>query len=419
MHFIVDDPVIEMDYDLEKGLNIASNILSNAIKNTPEGGDIYVRLTIIEKNGHPCVEFKIKDTGIGISEEHLPHIFNRFYQAEEDPSNTQKGSGIGLAMVKELTDLMNGEIEVKSQLGEGTEFTIRFVMTHEAETTNVTFSQSSVKDVVTGYVKPPLEQADLVHVNRHVLEEMPSLLIVEDNDDVVQFIQSCLTEDYNTYVACDGVEGISRALELVPDIIISDILMPKKNGFELCREIKTNEITSHIPVVLLTARDDVDAKLEGLDCGADDYMLKPFNPDELKMRLRNLIRVRRIMQQRYQSSEHGSFSPQTTDNREDVFVENVRKVILERIDDNEYSITQLCRDLGLSRTQLHNKLKAVTGRSASLFIRYIRLHESLKLLKQGELNVSEVAYSVGFKDPSYFSRTFADEFGYPPSKLLL
>ncbi len=418
IHLIVDDPVIEMDYDPEKALNIASNIISNAINHTPEGGHIYVRLAIIEKRGKPWVEFKIKDTGRGISEEQLPHIFDRFYQADIQPATSRKGSGIGLAMVRELTDLMHGEIEVKSQLGEGTEFIIRFAITHGAEERNAEISKSSVNDVVTGFVKPTLEQSDLEIVDQHLLEEVPSLLIVEDNEDVIQYIQTCVDEDYNTYIARDGAEGILKAKELVPDLIISDIIMPVKDGFELCKEVKSDAITSHIPVVLLTGRDDVDSKLEGLDSGADDYMIKPFNPDELKMRLRNLIRVRRMMQQRYQPSETNSFDSPVSDSQEDLFVENVRKVILDRIDDNEYSIAQLCRELGMSRTQLHNKLKAVTGRSASLFIRYIRLNESIKLLKQGELNVSEVAYSVGFKDPSYFSRTFAEEFGYPPSKIL-
>jgi len=418
IHLIVDDPVIEMDYDLEKGLNIASNILSNAIKNTPEGGNIYVRLAKIEKYGLPWAEFKIRDTGKGISKEQLPHIFDRFYQAEHNSSNTERGSGIGLALVHELVNLMNGEIEVTSEPGQGTEFIVRFCITHDAEVSKVEFSKSSVKDVVTGYVKPALEQTDLDHVYPYVLEEVPSLLIVEDNDDVIQYIKSCVDEEYKTFVAHNGVEGVARAKELVPDLIISDVVMPEMDGFNFCRAVKTDDITSHIPVVLLTARNDVDSKLEGLDSGADDYMVKPFNPDELKTRLRNLIMVRRIMQQRYQSSENDSHEGSASDNREDIFVENVRNMILGRIDDNEYSIAQLCRELGLSRTQLHNKLKAVTGKSASLFIRYIRLIESRKLLQQGMLNVSEVAYSVGFKDPSYFSRNFAEEFGYPPSKLL-
>ena len=418
IHLIVDDPVIELDYDPEKALNIASNIISNAINHTPEGGNIYVRLAIIEKSGAPWIELKVKDTGAGISEEQLPHIFDRFYQAENNPSFERKGSGIGLAMVQQLTDLMNGEIEVKSQLDEGTEFTLRFAIKHNAEERDVKISQSSVMDVVTGFVKPTLEKSDLDVIDEHMLEDVPNLLIVENDDDVTQYIQSCIGEDYNTFVARDGVEGISKAKELVPDIIISDIVMPKKDGFELCREVKSDEITSHIPVVLLTARASVDSKLEGLDSGADDYIVKPFNPDELKMRLRNLIRVRRIIQQRYKDAGDGSFDTHASENREDIFIKNVRKVILDRLDDNEYSIAQLCRELGLSRTQLHNKLKAVTGRSTSLFIRYIRLSESKKLLKAGQLNVSEVAYSVGFKDPSYFSRTFAEEFGYPPSKLL-
>lgn len=418
VHLIVDEPVIELDYDPEKALNIASNIISNAINHTPEGGHVYVRQGIIDKEGAPWVEFRIKDTGMGISEEQLPHIFDRFYQVKPSSSLDRKGSGIGLAMVHELTKLMNGEIEVISQLGKGTEFVLRFAITHEAEERSTEITKSSVQDVVAGFVKPTLERSDLEVVEPNVLEEVPGLLIVEDDDDVVQYIQSCLSEDYNTYVAHNGTEGVARALELVPDLIISDIIMPELNGFELCRNIKNNDITSHIPVVLLTAKDDVDSKMEGLDCGADDYLVKPFNPDELKVRLRNLIKVRRIMQQRYQSSDNDSLRPHISDNREDIFVEKVRKVILDRLDDNEYSIAQLCRELGLSRTQLHNKLKAITGRSASLFIRYIRLNEANKLLKIGQLNVSEVAYTVGFKDPSYFSRTFAEEFGYPPSKVI-
>lgn len=416
IHFLTDVPRLALDYDPDKSLNILSNLLSNAIKYTPENGNIYVRVSKVEKDEGEMLELRVKDTGNGIPEDQIPFIFERFYQVDSDKVSAGSGTGIGLSVVQELTKLMGGTIDVHSTVGEGTEFVLHFPIVHEPDVAPAEFSKSSIEAVASSYVQPALPEGQKQMIHGPRLEEVARVLLIEDNTDVLQYLKSCLEDEYRIVFATDGLEGVEKAKELVPDIIISDVMMPGKDGFEVCSDLKGDNITSHIPIVLLTAKADIASKLEGLDRGADDYLAKPFNPDELRTRLRNLIQTRRLLQQRYNDID--AFTDNTEpENREDAFVAQVRKAVMEHLDDVDFSINDLCRAVGLSRTQLHNKLKAVTGLSASLFVRFIRLRKGRELLLQGALNVSEVAYEVGFRDPNYFTRTFTEEFGMSPSKV--
>ena len=408
---------IYMDYDPDKALKIVSNLLSNAIKHTPNGGNIHVEVArIIEEGAEDKIRLTVKDTGPGIPEDKLPHIFDRFFRVDDNGLTGPRGTGIGLSVVKELTVLMAGTIEVRSQVGRGTEFALEFPIREDASTEDAEFSASSVQEIASSFFHPEIPQEDLTLVQPRGLEEVPRLLIIDDNADVRDYLKTCLERDYQITTANNGAKGIKKALQNVPDLVLSDVMMPEKDGFEVCQTLKQDVATSHIPIVLLTAKADVSSRLEGLEHGADGYLSKPFNEDELKYLLRNLIRLRKMVQQRYESSDQTETLIESG-NKEDVFVGKVRAAIIENLDDADFGSVQLCRAIGLSRSQLHNKLKALTGKSASLFIRFVRLQKGYDLLREGDLNVSEVAYDVGFRDPNYFTRTFTEQYGVPPSRV--
>ncbi|MGD1892825.1 MAG: response regulator [Cyclobacteriaceae bacterium] len=250
--------------------------------------------------------------------------------------------------------------------------------------------------------------------------EKPRLLIIEDNADVVSYLQVLLEGRYELLIATDGAEGIEMALEHIPDLILSDVMMPNKDGFAVCATLKQDERTSHIPIVLLTAKADVDSRIAGLKRGADAYLAKPFHQEELFARLEQLHQLRRQLQARYASLE---VQPsQSTDeveaHFEDAFMAKLRQEIEENLDNSDFGIAALCTAMGMSRSQLHLKSIALTARATSHFIRGIRLQRAKALLEQSDLNVSEVAYEVGFQDPAYFSRTFTQEFGVSPTSFL-
>jgi signal transduction histidine kinase/ligand-binding sensor domain-containing protein/AraC-like DNA-binding protein len=422
LNFYADVETLEMDYDPEKILQIVSNLISNAIKFTPEYGKVLVTVRQKEVDGKPTLVLKVKDTGVGIVAAQLPYIFDRFYQT--DASNTRKaeGTGIGLALTKELVELMDGAIQVESKPGEGTVFTVLLPIRQTAPAADPmeiqdqdTFEEQVTTAAIALGEKGRLTLKEEMSADSDpVSETHPLLLIVEDNHDVRQYLASCLREEYKLQFARNGREGIDRALEVIPDIIISDVMMPEIDGFELCQTLKQDERTSHIPIILLTAKADITSKLEGLEYGADAYLAKPFHRAELDVRLRKLIELRRKLQARY---NHPDFKPEPATEKEDAFVLKVRQLVLDNIDDPGFGIEELTAKLFLHRSQLHRKLKALTGMSTSHFIRRIRLQEGRRLLRESEMNVSEVAYAVGFSDPGYFSKLFSKEFGRPPSKV--
>ncbi len=412
LHFLCEEEEIQLDYDPDKYFSIISNLLSNAIRFTPEEGNIYVQLSSRNTGNHGSLEIVIRDTGKGIPEEDLAHIFERFFQADDTGKNL--GTGIGLSIVHELVRVLGGEIKVRSTIGKGTQFTITMPVHSNAEVVSTDLFKSKINKIAPGFITAPelLEESE----NGEASSELPDVLIVEDNLDVIKFLQVCLGDAFQLTFRKDGQSGIDKAIESVPDIIISDVMMPVKDGLTLCRELKAHEITSHIPIILLSARTDTPSRIAGLESGADLYMSKPFDRTELRLQIKNMLDSRQELQERYtQHSLTTDPATYSSKKREDEFVGRVRDIVYHHLDDSEFGIHELCRSIYLSRTQVHKKLKALTGLSASLFIRQVRLLAAREMLKSNELNVTEIAYKVGFTDPNYFSRCFAQEFGNSPS----
>ncbi|MCB9051871.1 MAG: response regulator [Lewinellaceae bacterium] len=394
-----------MDYDPEKCQQVLSNLISNAIKFTPEYGKVSVVAKALSGRGEKWLEVSVQDTGTGISTQQLPYIFERFYQADDSAVQKREGAGLGLSIVKEFLSLMGGSIAAQSEVGKGTRFTFRLPVRNEAE---MEAAGQAPMQVTAAATAPLLANNSL---KAGTTTNAPSVLIVEDNFDVIYYLRECLAGRYQVLEARNGREGVAKALETVPDLVVSDVMMPEMDGFEFCRILKTDERTSHIPVILLTAKATQEDKLLGLSHGADAYLMKPFHKEELLVRLEQLLELRRKLQQKYQAPDSAGPEP------EDAFLRKVREIIEAHLEEPDFSVEQLSRKAGMSRVQVHRKMKALTGVAASHYIKTIRLNRAFELLKDPELNISEVAYRVGFKDPSHFSRAFSQQFGVAPSEL--
>ncbi|MEM7102052.1 MAG: two-component regulator propeller domain-containing protein [Bacteroidota bacterium] len=430
IHFLSEAEAIFMDYDPQKIQQIVTNLISNAVKFTPEGGHIYCSIHSEKAKSEKetgTIILKVRDTGVGIPEDELPFIFDRFYQVDNSMKRSEEGTGIGLALTKELIKLMEGSIEVWSKVGQGTTFEITLPIYHDAK--------ESPTPVIPKEINADNYQLQNDHAGNGVESAIkngvdgdskkPLLLIAEDNKDVVQYLAFCLAEDYRLAVAKDGREGIDIALEITPDIIITDVMMPNVDGFELATTLKNDERTSHIPIIMLTAKADVESKLEGLDKGVDAYLAKPFHKEELLLRVRKLLELRSNLRQWYLSvlgttSGNGHVNPLEQEGikaaLEDQFVEKVKKNVESHIDDFDFTMDKFCKEVGLSHSQLHRKLVALTGLSATKFIRYIRLNKAKDLLLDPDMTITAVAFDTGFNDPGYFGRIFKKEFGMTPGE---
>ncbi len=421
LHILSQKKELIMDYDPDKMMHILSNLLSNALKYTSTEEDIYFQ---INQTQDDQLQLIVKDTGQGIQKEHLPYIFDRFYQVEDLANQKPQGSGVGLALTKELVHLLNGVIEVDSEWGVGTTFSLFFPITRKArfqeqQSKLGPMSNEEMAGEESGTTVSSIEKTSttLPIINNHPskLESLPSLLIVEDNPEVRLYLTACLAENYDLLMAENGQEGIDAAIEKVPDLIVSDVMMPIKDGFELCDTLKNDERTSHIPIILLTAKADFDSKLSGLRKGADAYLTKPFQEEELLVRLEQLLILRNRLHERYKNQlGSASISPSAEHAMEDAFIGKFRQLVMDNITEEHFGVVQLCRSLGISRSQLHKKVKALTGLSTTSLVRSIRLHKAKQLLQTTDLNVSEVGYEVGINNPAYFSRIYSEEFGKAP-----
>ena len=392
----------EMDFDADKLMHIISNLVSNALKFTPGGGRVEVSTSVLE-NGK-LFSICVKDTGIGIEKEHLGHLFERFYQVESSTFST--GIGLGLAFTREMADLMKGSISVESTPGKGTEFTVTLPVTRDAPITDIHEP-----------FRPQQLPKEPGFADTGGPAEGPLLLIVEDNSDVVQYLQAILRAEYRIDVAGNGKAGLEKALELIPDIILSDVMMPVMDGITLLGIVKNDIRTSHIPVVLLSAKADIDSRLAGLERGADAYLAKPFDERELHIQLRNLIELRKKLYERYATLTK---LPETSDKflkKEDEFMLKVRQVMETNLAEEEFGISHLCSELAVSRTQLYRKFKSLSNKTIADYFKFLRLYKSRELLLTTDLSITDVTFSVGFKSISYFSREFAREFGHSPSEL--
>jgi signal transduction histidine kinase/ligand-binding sensor domain-containing protein/AraC-like DNA-binding protein len=412
---------IEMYFDKEKMIKILSNILSNSFKFTPPGGTILVSIA----EGDKSVELKVRDTGIGIPKNEISKLFDRFYQVDSSFTKEYEGTGIGLALTKELVELQHGTISVESALGLWTEVTLTFplgrdhlkdedILVDERDDT------SSVPVQEDRYIPSDNKERDLSSEGELSSgEEKHIVLVVEDNYDMREYIKESLAKDYSVQEAMNGEEGVRKAQDMIPDMVISDLMMPKLNGIELVRVLKNDERTSHVPIIILTAKSGQESKLEGLEIGADDYLTKPFDIKELQIRVKNLIDIRRKLQEKF--AKTGFNAPKGEGRKigsvDEKFLIKVNEVVEKHLSEEDFGIEAFGKELGMGRMQIHRKLKARPGKSASRYIRSFRLERARRILEERNENISEVAYSVGFGSPAYFTRCFKEEFGHPPSDL--
>ncbi|MEM6964976.1 MAG: ATP-binding protein [Bacteroidota bacterium] len=414
--FTSDVDTLMMDFDKDKMLKIVSNLISNALKFTDEGGEVKV---VTHVTRHQKLLIEVSDTGIGIPPEAVPHIFDRFFQATTEELQKQIGTGIGLSLVRELVKLLHGTISVTSTVGQGTTFEVNLPINNNAPTEKEFPKIASIQQAVDAYtIWSQGEMAEVASTQKTSTEELPTLLIIEDNQDIIAYLKTILAPLYNLRIATNGKIGVETATEVIPDIIISDVMMPIMDGFEVCNLLKNDERTSHIPIILLTARNEIQSKLEGLERGADAYLSKPFNKKELLIRLEKLVTLRKKLQARWAGFEVLPPSEEKAVQIEDAFLQKLRQAVEDNLDDPSFGIPQLCKAVHLSRMQVHRKLKALSGQTTSHFIRLIRLQKAKSLMRSTDLNISEIAYDVGFNDPNYFSRTFAKEYGKSPSQFL-
>ena len=414
LRFYAETEAWETHFDTEKLSEIIYNLLSNAIKYSPEKAVIALSLSKTEMNTKEHIKIEVKDTGTGISPEALPRIFDRFYQADDSTTRKGQGTGIGLALVKELVELMSGEIIVESHLGKGSAFTVLLPVLSPP-----LHPDAAVEGVKPRLPKAPLEtKTDLPQSPDQdtSAEDKLELLIVEDHAGMREYIRSCIDESvYRITEAADGEEGIEKAREIIPDLIISDVMMPKKDGFALTRAIRDHVATSHIPLILLTAKSSEESRLEGLGRGADAYLTKPFSPKELNLRIKKLIELRKLLQSRYQGRNRELPQADPVFQKEDVFISELKNYISENISKPHLSTTQISSHFVMSRMQLHRKLKSLTNTSVGDFVRTVRLDIALELLKTQELDIAQIAYETGFSTPSNFSKAFKKAYGKTPS----
>jgi signal transduction histidine kinase/DNA-binding response OmpR family regulator/ligand-binding sensor domain-containing protein len=401
---------------------ILANLISNAFKFTPSKGSVtftmYARQDELA-NSPLSVEFEIRDTGIGIPDDQIEKIFDRFYQVSSSDSREFEGTGIGLALCKELAELHHGNISVKSAPGKGSTFTVLLPCSRDqfseyeigsgkATIPNVdelSHEEESMEIIGTGGEKVgPLEN------------DTPVLMIVEDNADLRHYMSQNLKDQYQIYEAVNGKEGLKKIIEIIPDLVITDLMMPEMDGTEMCKKMKSDERSSHIPLIMVTAKADRESRIEGLETGADDYLVKPFDADELKIRVSNMIeQQKRLREKIYKEFVFGENPPEVT-GKEEQFLKKTVEHIRAHLSDPAFNVQDLCNELGISRVQLYRKLKGSLNMSPGELIRNTRLKSSFVLLKQGYDNISQIAYQVGFSDHSYFSKCFRELYGESPRK---
>ena len=394
--------------DQDKIERICYNLLSNALKYTSEGGEI----SLMAKEEGGRVMISVADNGCGISSDELPYIFDRFYQAK----NAGRGTGIGLAIVKAFTELHHGEVSATSIEGKGSTFTIHIPVRQKGEVTNQ--STEKIEQLVE-----PSSAEEVPNQARHIDEliqpyqtDKPEVLIIDDNIDIRTYLRSVLSEKYNVSEAADGKVGLELARKIVPDIVLSDIMMPVMDGLAFCQQLKTDKAISHIPVILLTARSLDEQRAEGYEHGADAYLSKPFSLRLLLSRIDNLIESRKKLSKLFSNSDENDAFEKLSNETDKTFAAQLRKIIQDHLSDNEFNVERIGDEIGLSRVQLYRKVKALTGYSPVEMLRKARLTRARHLLRTTEKTVSEVAYAVGFSTPSYFSKCYKDEFGESPKK---
>lgn len=413
----------EMIADQEKISRIVFNLLSNALKYTPAGGEIFVSL----KDEGANLRLDVKDTGKGISQDEADKIFERFFQAKGAAS----GTGIGLALVKSFVELHHGEARVESEPGKGSDFIVVIPREQEGDSqvihndvdivdNSANASASDSKNVVDESVLQYIDDGDRSRgkVQQLVSENTnrPTVLVIDDNTDIRQYERTLLQDEYIVLEAADGKEGLAVALKEVPDLVICDVMMPVMDGLEFTKQLKTNTATSHIPVIMLTAKNLEEHRAEGYEHGADSYITKPFHSKVLLARIENLLRQRQLLKNLYQGTKEAEkeISEAHLEDRDKQFLKQLQTIIQKNLSDSEFGVEDMGQQIGLSRVQLYRKVKAMTGSSVVDLLRKARLAKARRLLETRSMSVSEVAYEVGFSAPSYFTKCFKEEYGMLP-----
>ena len=424
IHFSFDN-MPDTDYhtlaDMEKLERIYFNLLSNAFKFTPENGKITVRLSSLTKEDTRWIRFTVANTGSMISAEHIRSIFDRFYKIDMHHA----GSGIGLALVKAFVELHKGTISVESDEKQGTVFTVDLPV----QTCETILAEDSLKSSISAVPLNPASPGspassnlnETLAVEEEELEKgydssKPSVLVIDDNADIRSYVRGLLHTDYTVIEAADGSEGIRKAMKYVPDLIISDVMMPGIDGIECCRRLKSELQTCHIPVILLTACSLDEQRIQGYDGGADSYISKPFSSQLLLARVRNLIDSHRRLKQFFGDGQ--TLAKEDVCDMDKDFVEKFKALIEAKMGDSNLNVEDLGKDMGLSRVQLYRKIKSLTNYSPNELLRIARLKKAASLLASSDMTVAEIGYEVGFSSPSYFTKCYREQFGESPTDLL-
>jgi len=405
-------------FDQDKIEKIVNNLLSNAIKFTGSRGEVLLKADTFYRDQTQFVKISVSDTGPGIPQILQEKIFERFYQVDSSQTKSYEGSGIGLALTKELVELHGGTIDLQSEEGKGSRFTVFIPAERKA------YSEKDILSDAPEYVMQSVE-SDLDHllespekkVQTKMDENQEILLVVDDHQDIRKYIRQNLGDEFSIMEAENGKEGLKIALQVIPDLVLSDIMMPEMDGTEFCRRLKEDTKTSHVPVILLTAKGSGDDKIEGLKTGADDYIIKPFEIEELKVRIKNLIEQRRNLRKKFKQEAILKVKDTEETSMDEKFLIKLVEVVELHMDDEYFTVDQLGREVAMSRSQVHRKLKALTGQSASVFINALRLQRAMQMLREHAGTISEIAYQVGFGSPNYFSKSFQKQYGYPPSEV--
>ncbi|MCF2489067.1 ATP-binding protein [Dyadobacter sp. CY347] len=403
LDFFTEITSLIIDEDADKLEKILQNLISNAIKFSHKDSQVKIFFKLLADEQY---EIRVEDQGIGIPEEKLPFIFDRFYQVDSSDTRTREGAGIGLALVKELVTLLGGSIAVESSEANSSVFSVRLPYHLSKDASEpIPYPETSAT-----YVKENMEV-----VGTHSTGSLPVILLIEDNKQLSEFIITTLSKKYSVLTAEDGQTGIDLALKEIPAIVITDLMMPIKNGYQVCAELKADERSSHIPIIMLTAKADQDSRIHGLETGADAYLSKPFDNRELQAVIENLLRQREALQEKYSQNYRWLTHSEELPSVEKAFLDKIRTVIEENLDDEQISTDWFGRQVGLSRAQLHRKLKALINQSPGEFVRSIRMQKAHELLQNKVGTIAEISYMVGYSNPANFSTSFSKHFGYPPS----
>ena len=410
-------------YDWDKLQKIIDNLLSNSIKYTPNKGRVIVNLEVPEyisnaTNNNQFIKFEVSDTGVGIPKNQLALIFNRFYKIDNKDRSSSMGSGIGLALTKSLVELNKGTITIKSDEGSGSIFTVKLPINQQENNEVSNFLPHRDNPINLTSSELNFEEINIIEKQTEA-SATETILVVEDNPDMQYYIKNTLKSNYTIHQAVDGVQGLELAQNKIPDIIISDVMMPNKDGIEFCKDIKSNLVTNHIPIILLTARASIEHKIEGLDVGADAYISKPFHMEHLEAQIHNLLEQRELLRQKFteKSIQFGSkLKGINRSNKE--FLEKAEQLIDKNLTNSQFGVPDLEKGVGLSRMRLYRKLKSIRGLSANEFIREYRLKKAAQLMQTTHLSITEILYEVGFTNRSYFTKCFKDLFGETPRDYL-